>query len=62
LVLAILKRAAERTLTIMAASHAPYPPAFRAEAIRLARESGLPRTEIARWLEITTETLRMWVR
>jgi transposase len=47
---------------IMPTSHAPYPPEFRAEAVRLARESGLTRAEIARRLEVTTETLRLWVR
>jgi transposase-like protein len=31
----------------------PYPPEFRAEAIRLARTSGKPHTEIARELGMT---------
>jgi transposase len=43
-------------------SHAPYPPEFRAEAIRLVRSSGRPAAEIARRLEVSTETLRLWVR
>jgi len=44
----------------MPKSHAPYPPAFRAEAIRLIRSSGKPMAQIARELEVTTETLRQW--
>jgi len=39
---------------------APYPPAFRAEAIRLARASGKPHAQIARELGMTGETLRRW--
>jgi transposase len=41
---------------------APYPPEFRAEAIRLARTSGKPRAQIARELGLTAETLRLWVK
>jgi transposase len=37
-----------------------YPPEFRAEAIRLARTSEKPYTQIARDLGMTTETLRKW--
>jgi len=40
----------------------PYPPEFRAEAIRLVRTSGKPRSEIARNLGLTSETLRLWVK
>ena len=36
---------------------APYPPEFRAEAIRLARTSGKPHAQIARDLGMTSETL-----
>jgi transposase len=43
-------------------SHAPYPAEFRAEAIRLVQQSGKPSAEIARRLEVSTETLRLWVR
>jgi transposase len=43
-------------------SHPPYPPEFRAEAIRLVRHSGKPSAEVARRLEVSTETLRLWVR
>jgi transposase len=46
----------------MAKSHRPYPPEFRAEAIRLVRHSGKPMVEIARRLEVSIETLRLWVR
>jgi transposase len=46
----------------MPKSHAPYPPEFRAEAIRLVRSSGKPMAQIARQLEVTSETLRIWVR
>ena len=46
-----------------AAKHtSAYPPEFRAEAIRLARTSGKPRSEIARDLDMTAETLRLWVK
>jgi transposase len=44
----------------MPKSHAPYPPEFRAEAIRLLRTSGKPTAQIARELDVTTETLRIW--
>jgi transposase len=40
----------------------PYPPEFRAEAIRLVRTSGKPRSAIARDLGLTSETLRLWVK
>ena len=40
----------------------PYAPEFRAEAIRLVRTSGKPRSEIARELGLTSETLRLWVK
>ena len=40
----------------------PYPPEFRAEAIRLARTSGKPHAQIARELRLTTETLRLWLK
>ncbi len=43
-------------------SHPPYPAEFRAEAIRLVQQSGKPAAEIARRLEVSTETLRLWVR
>jgi transposase len=40
----------------------PYPPEFRAEAIRLVHTSGKPRSEIARDLGLTSESLRLWVK
>ena len=40
----------------------PYPPEFRREAVRLVRESGRPKSQIARELGVTGETLRQWVR
>jgi transposase len=40
----------------------PYPPEFRAEAIRLARTSGKPHAEIAQDLGMTSETLRLWLK
>jgi transposase len=39
----------------------PYPPEFRAEAIRLARTGGKPHAQIARELGMTSETLRLWL-
>jgi transposase len=41
---------------------APYPPEFRAEAIRLARTSGKPHAQIARELGMTGEMLRLWLK
>jgi len=46
----------------MAKTHPPYPPEFRREAIRLVQSSGQPAAAIARRLEVSTETLRLWVR
>lgn len=36
----------------------PYPPEFRAEAVKLARSSEKPISELARDLGVSTETLR----
>jgi len=44
------------------ATRPPYPPEFRREAVRLVRESGRPKSQIARELGVTGETLRQWVR
>jgi transposase len=44
------------------ATRPPYPPEFRREAVRLVRESGRPKSHIARELGVTGETLRQWVR
>ena len=46
----------------MPATRPPYPPEFRREAVRLVRESGRPKKQIARELGVTSETLRLWVR
>jgi|SRR6185437_8745946 len=46
----------------MPKSHAPSPPPFRAAAIRLARSGGKPMGEIARQLEVTSETVRPWLK
>ncbi len=45
-----------------AKTHAPYPLAFRAEAVRLVVERGLSRRQVARDLGVHEETLRLWVR
>lgn len=46
----------------MPRTRAPYPPEFRAEAVRLVRTSGKPVAQIARQLEVAHETVRAWVR
>lgn len=49
----------------MAKHMPPYPPEFRAEAIRLARTSGKSHAAIARELGMTGmtgETLRLWLK
>lgn len=40
----------------------PYPPEFRAEAVKLARSSEKPVSELARDFGVSTETLRNWLR
>jgi transposase len=39
----------------------PYPPEFRAEAVRLARSPGHSIPQVARDLGIANESLRRWV-
>src|SRR5436190_17543793 len=39
----------------------PYPPEFRAEAVRLARSSGLPLPELAREIGVSPQSLRNWL-
>ena len=39
----------------------PYPPEFRAEAVRLAHSSGQPVSVIARELGVSVESLRNWI-
>lgn len=43
-------------------NHPPYPPEFRAEAVKLARSSDKRLSEVATDLGIATETLRNWLR
>lgn len=40
----------------------PYPPEFKAEAVKLARSSNKPLSELARDLGVSTETLRNWTK
>jgi transposase len=40
----------------------PYPPEFRAEAVRLIRSSGKLIREVAEDLGVSEQTLRNWVR
>ena len=40
----------------------PYPPQFRAEAVRLVRESGKSMSQIAAELGVSVESLRNWVK
>lgn len=42
----------------MPTSHPPYPPEFRSEAIRLMRTSGKSLAQLARELDVSSETLR----
>ena len=46
----------------MGKTRPPYTPEFRAEAVRLARSTGRPLSEIAGDLGCSTESLRHWVR
>jgi transposase len=39
----------------------PYPPEFRAEAVRLARQPGTSMRQVAQDLGIANESLRRWV-
>ena len=40
----------------------PYPAEFKQEAVRLLKEQGLPRSQVARDLGVDSETLRRWAR
>ena len=46
----------------MARTHPPYPPAFRAEAVELARTSGKGIPELADDLGISEQALRGWMK
>ena len=46
----------------MPRSRPPYPPEFRAEAVRLARSGQQPLAQTARDLGVSYETLRAWVK
>ena len=46
----------------MSRTRPPYPPEFRAEAVKLARSSEKPLSELARDFGVSTETLRNWLR
>ena len=46
----------------MGKTHPPYPPEFRAEAIRLVRGGEVTLSQASRDLGVSTFTLRNWVR
>ena len=46
----------------MPKSRPPYPPDFRAEAIRLVREGGRTPLQLARDLGCSGETIRNWLK
>jgi transposase len=46
----------------MGKTRPPYPPEFRAEAVRLVRQSGKSVPQIARDLGVSDQSLRNWVR
>lgn len=46
----------------MPRTHVPYPPEFRAEAVRLVRAGTSPLVQVARDLGVSTWTLRGWVK
>ncbi len=46
----------------MARTHPPYPPAFRAEAVALARTSGKGIPQLASDLGISEQALRGWIK
>ena len=46
----------------MAETRPPYAPEFRAEAVRLLKDSGKSMLQISRDLGVSYETLRKWVR
>ena len=46
----------------MPRSHLPYPPEFRAEAVRLVRSGGRTPEQLARDLGCSSQAIRNWVR
>jgi transposase len=40
----------------------PYPPEFRAEAVRLIRASGKPLSQISKDLGVSEQSLRVWIK
>ncbi len=46
----------------MPKSHPPYPPEFRAEAVRLVRSGGRDPEQLARDLGCSAQAIRNWVR
>ena len=46
----------------MPRTHPPYPPEFRAEAVRLARSGEQPIPALAADLGVSSEALRHWLR
>jgi len=46
----------------MAKTHPPYPPAFRAEAVALARTSGKGIPQLADALGVAEQALRGWMK
>lgn len=46
----------------MPRTHRPYPPEFRAEAVRLARDSDKSLPALAADLGVSSEALRHWLR
>ena len=49
-------------VSTMPKRHPPYPAEFRAEAVRLVREGGVPITRVAADLGVTGESIRNWVQ
>ncbi len=45
-----------------ARTRAPYPPAFRAEAVQLVHANGRSLSQVAKDLGVHHETLRGWVK
>ena len=46
----------------MGRTRGPYPPQFRAEAVRLVREGQVSPTQVGRDLGVSVDSIRDWVR